>query len=572
MSTTPLLLLLDGVLSQDRNQTTVAMKQIQDMVPLRIEESPLRSAEALARVLHVLMESHPHLASVPSGRDQSLPLHFAASIGNIQVAASLLDRYPHAASTPNSKGKIPLHYAAREGRTNMVVFLLQRTPQTAQIRSTKDKLPLHFAAGDGHSDVVRALLRVHPRGASCPSGKGKLPLHFAARWGHIGVAQALLEIHPASVATLDWEGCLPLHDAAREGQLEMAKLLVERYPPSLSTANLRGEIPLFPAIRSGNVSLVVYLLQAWPRGGKDVLTTIRGEDAVEAWDETILELCLRGAVENFTGCVLFQDRTSSSLVPSWQRDYDGIHAHPDLDTTAPLATLSSLHEQNGYLRPSSPPSMNPILDINVPRCKSPILEELQDDGEKRKKRSSSSSDGVGNKRVRSGSIGEEDDFVPLKPLRIRPFVHLHAAIECGASSHVLACLLRRYPDQIQQADGLGQYPLHVAVANCRKEDEMELLLNGILKPFPHACQQRDWQGRLPLHVALMSRADGRIIQALLESNPSSGVENCGVADHRFTNKLPIYMGTEYECDLGSLYALLRGDPSVIQSWKCEPMH
>ena len=39
---------------------------------------------------------------------------------------------------------------------------------------------------------------------------------------------------------------------------------------------------------------MVYLLQAWPRGGKDVLTTIRGEDAVEAWDETILELCLRG--------------------------------------------------------------------------------------------------------------------------------------------------------------------------------------------------------------------------------------------------------------------------------------
>ena len=249
-------------------------------------------------------------------------------------------QYPAAASTPNTKGKIPLHYAAREGRSDMVAYFLYATPYTAKIASKKKKLALHFAAGDGHTDVVQQLLRVYPEGASLPSAKGKLALHFAARWGHMQIASDLLFLHPEGVRCVDWDGSLPLHDAAREGQVVMSKFLIERYPIGLSIANIRGEIPLFPAVRSGNVNLVILYLQGWAMGGMHILKAVSADDNIHDWDWNIVELCLRGAVENFSDCPLLEgkeppavcctvargdslsglDATASSLSASWVLD------------------------------------------------------------------------------------------------------------------------------------------------------------------------------------------------------------------------------------------------------------
>ena len=626
-STTPLLLLLDGILSQDESQARLATSQMARLVPSLAHEIPkgvnhdgndessastsavlpwLRSTERLARLIRHLMEAFPRLASVPSEHDGSLPLHFAASIGNVQVARLLLENFPGAASQPNSKGKIPLHYAAREGRTNMVVYLLEATPHTAQIQSKKRKLALHFAAGEGHTDVVRALLRVHPEGASLTSGKGKLPLHFAARWGHLRTAQELCNIHPESVSSLDWEGSLPLHDAAREGQLEMAKFLVDAHPQGLSTSNIRGEIPLFPAIRSGNVELVVQLLRAWPRGGKHILQTIRSEDSVHEWDEQILTLCLRGAVENFTGCSLITPQDVVKHRCHQQQDLSSptspVHSSvstrngklPPTDISSPNKALSgfplsdqqgssvsdlvALHNQAGH-RPQTPP----MLEITLPRSKSPILEGL---GSRKKRSSSSATTGGSSKRPRrdrdATSVGYDDDH-KIQTMFSSPFYHLHAALECGATHPVIEHLLKQYPEQVKQRSGLGQFPLHLAVSNCRHNAEaaeetssssdgrtsidriVDLVLSGILKKFPEAASMRDVYGRLPLHSALMSRADTRVIENLLSANPSSGIEPCGVMRPiMFADALPIVMATEYDCDLGTVYALLRGDPGVIR--------
>ena len=622
VSTTPLLLLLDGILSQDESQARRATSQMVDLVPSLAHEFPenvndgaeassssvlswLRSTERLTRVIRRLMEAFPRLASVPSKHDGSLPLHFAASIGNVQVARLLLENFPAAASQPNSKGKIPLHYAAREGRTNMVVYLLQATPHTAKILSKKRKLALHFAAGEGHTDVVRALLRVHPEGASLTSGKGKLPLHFAARWGHLQTAQELCDVHPESVSSLDWEGSLPLHDATREGQLEMAMFLVEAYPHGLRTANIRGEIPLFPAIRSGNVELVVQLLRSWPRGGKHILQTIRAEDNVHEWDDQMLTLCLRGAVDNFTGCTLIKPcdvlehryqsiesklapsspaSASTASVPSNEcTDLDMPTAFRQCPYTkqqeASISSHCAFQTKVGY-RPQTPP----MLEITLPRSKSPILEGLGS----RKKRSSSNMTEVGSsKRPRYDSdttlANDEEERKPKRrTVFSRPFYHLHAALECGAAYPVIEYMLKQHPEQLKQRDGLGQLPLHLAVSNCHGtspvEEEVEsssstdgdaiidLVLDGVLKPFPEAAKMRDVYGRLPLHSALMSRADTRVIETLLSFNPSSGVQPCGVMrPATLADTLPIIMAAEYGCDVGTVYTLLRGDPGVIRA-------
>ena len=621
VSTTPLLLLLDGILSQDESQARSATSQMVDLVPSLGLEFPekfndgaeasssavlpwLRSTERLTRVIRRLMEAFPLLASVPSKHDGSLPLHFAASIGNVHVARLLLENFPAAASQPNSKGKIPLHYAAREGRTNMVVYLLQATPHTARIQSKKRKLALHFAAGEGHTDVVRALLRVHPEGASLTSGKGKLPLHFAARWGHLQTAQELCKVHPESVSSLDWEGSLPLHDATREGQLEMANFLVEAYPHGLRTANIRGEIPLFPAIRSGNVELVVQLLRSWPRGGKHILQTIRAEDNVHEWDDQILTLCLRGAVDNFTGCTLIKPRDvlehryqsiESKSAPSSPESASTASSpsnecsNLDIPTVCKQCPYAKQQEasisSHGAFQVGCRPQTPPMLEITLPRSKSPILEGL---GSRKKRSSSNMTEGGSSKRPRydsdTTSANDEEEWKrKRRTVFSRPFYHLHAALECGAAYPVIEHVLKQHPEQLKERDGLGQLPLHLAVSNCHctspVEEEVEssssadgdaiidLILDRVLKPFPEAAKMRDVYGRLPLHSALMSQADTRVIETLLSFNPSSGVQPCGVMrPATFANALPIVMATEYGCDVGTVYTLLRSDPGVIRAF------
>jgi ankyrin repeat protein len=570
VTASPLLLLLDSILSQDEARTSQALAQIQAIVPLMkpwSEDNPMRSAVALESIVQTLMKHQPQLAQIASKHDSSLPLHFAASIGNIRVAHLLLEQFRDAASTPNSKGKIPLHYAAREGRTDMVIFMLQRVPRTASILSKKGKLALHFAAGDGHVEVVRALLGTHPKGAILPSRKGKVAIHFAARWGNLTIAKDLVGVSPDCVSMLDYDGSLPLHDACREGQLEMAKFLVERHPQGLSHENIRGETPLFPAVRSGNMDLCVYLLKAWPKGGKHVLQRICEEDNVQNWEKELLDLCLRGAVNNVTDYALAQDTAAAAQQPWSEDETHTSDPSSECSATPPPADPVKPSSDDPATLPLADPVLTPILDITIPRSKSPILEE---GGSRNKKRYNTGSDDGSHKRARRGSCAEDDPLSSLEAATSHPlFFQIHAALECGATAPVLECVLDRHSDQqLQAMDDLGKLPLHVAVEHCNQN--VNLVVDRIWKPYKEACSQRDFLGRLPLHLALQHRADCRIVQVLLESNPCSGVEHCEMVDTRFIDKLPLEMATESDCDLSTVYMLVRGDPSVINYW--QPRH
>ena len=591
---TPLLLLLDGILSQDEQGTDTALRQIEKLDPafqylqsIQTDsitgpsssseyESPLRSASALEEIVRRLLAIDPCLAAVASESDGSLPLHFAASIGNIKVAALLLDHHRDAALTHNTKGKIPLHYAAREGRTEMVSFLLRLVPLCASTLTKKGKLALHFASGEGHTEVVRDLLRVYPAGAILPSKKGKIALHFAARWGHVDIARDLCRIYPACIHTLDYDGSNPLHDATREGQFEMAKFLVERYPPVMHKSNIRGEIPLFAAIRSGNVPLCAFLIRSWPESGKQVLQVISDPDDVSSWKPAVLNLCLRGAVSNFT-----------DMSPQ-ERGYTDDHARSIIDrilninaetnsTNKPHQLFSdrwthitdhSCNEES-FASPQRPP---PDSDNLVPRSKSPILEL---DGCKKKR---SSSDGINCiKRQRQGSMDENDNEEGdkescancsyKKTLEKNTFYQVHAALECSATTNVLECVLERYPEQHSIQDDYGRLPLHIAISHCRSNGSVDFILERIWKPHQDFSFRRDFFGQLPLHLALVTRADSRLVRKLLDAFPSSGVEQCQVVGEQFSHMLPIHMAISHGCDLSTMFMLIRQDPSIVETWK-----
>jgi ankyrin repeat protein len=408
-------------------------------------------------------------------------------------------QFQEVASIPNKKGKIPLHFAAREGRTEMVRFLLSANPNTAAIPSKKNKLALHFAAGEGHQTIVELLLNTYPEGSLQRSSKGKLPLHFAARWGHLQVAKTLLTLFPDAVRGVDLEGSLPLHDAAREGQVDMARYLFRIYPRGLMTANIRNEIPLFPAVRSGNLDLVIPLIQAWPTGGKFVLKHACVDDNVHHWSSDILELLLRGAVGNFHNCALLEGRQAPALVCG-----------------------------DSVVHPAGADDSDEISDT-------------PNESGSRKRPAVSSAHNRPEKRIRSRRM--PDEFLPL-----------HSALACGANAHVLGHVLDKYSEQVMRPDANGRLPLHVAMKYVRGQDKISVVLNKILRPHPEAALVKDEHGLLPLHVALCHKAEFGLVQPLLDLNPSSGFTPHG---------LPLQMAMAHDCDLSTVYSLLRGDPCAL---------
>jgi len=323
--------------------------------------------------------------------------------------------------------------------------------------------------------------------------------------------------------------------------LEMSRFLVERYPEGLHQENLRGETPLFPAVRSGNDQMVVDFIKAWPPGGKHVLQRVRKDDDVRKWPVHIMNLCLRGAVENFGGLSDNDDDQNALSRPL-------LHFHADMQHSANADGFQSpvaRHQEEQQLQ---------HLHINKTRSKSPTLEEA------RKKRPSNSSDDAPHKRSRQGHI--EDHRRPPRPA-YRTFYQVHAAIACGASPPVVECILNRYPDQIRKVDHLGRRPLHIALCSERSKSFTEIFVNAIWRPFQEACFHHDQFGYLPLHLALMHRADFGILHCLLETNPSSGVEPIVPG----SDVLPLHMALRYECDVSTIFSLLRGDPSIVGVWQ-----
>lgn len=377
-------------------------------------------------------------------------------------------------------------------------------------------------------EIVRQLLELYPEGASTRSAKGKLPLHFAARWGHLEVAKDLLRIYPDGIRGLDSEGSLPLHDASREGQVAMAEYLFRQYPRGLMTANIRQMIPLFPAVTTGNLDLVVPLIQAWPAGGSFVLKHACEDDNVQFWRPDVLELILRGAVGNFTNCSILDGREAPPLCNS----DSAVHSGGDDSSDSECSTGSLTSEEE------------------APKPTGVFGDCLENDKKASKKRPAEpASDRSSKKRARLRRRYHCCEFNPL-----------HSALAAGSNAHVLRHALDLFSDKVTEQDCHGRLPLHVAMEYCQGEESVTLVLEKILKRYPDAATVEDEDGRLPLHVGLVKRANFRLIQGLLEANPASGFTPCGQS-----GKLPIHIAMENNCDLSTLYVLLRGDPCVIGS-------
>ncbi len=125
------------------------------------------------------------LANNPNLRNQkdesgNMPIHFAASNGNLPVVSALVNGIAMVDSG-NNFGLLPLHCAALAGHTNIVAALLKYEKiKTINAKNIHGLTPLHAAIMAGKVDTARLLLD-QGADASVQDERGLTPVHYASQ-------------------------------------------------------------------------------------------------------------------------------------------------------------------------------------------------------------------------------------------------------------------------------------------------------------------------------------------------------------------------------------------------------
>ncbi|KIA75763.1 hypothetical protein HK57_00443 [Aspergillus ustus] len=165
--------------------------------------------------------------------DDALPLHAAASAGDLSRLRALLDsnnhNHNHDPNTPDASGSTPLHMAANAGHWAICRLLLERGALPT-IQNGHDSLPLHLAAKQGHVEIVRLLLECDAT-AGTPTANAKsknqnTPLFYAAARGYAEIVSLLLDNGASSSVSWAPFGENALHVAAAGGHVAVCEGLL----------------------------------------------------------------------------------------------------------------------------------------------------------------------------------------------------------------------------------------------------------------------------------------------------------------------------------------------------------
>lgn len=190
-------------------------------------------------------------------------LHEAASSGNTEACASLIERKPQIVNIVKREIGTALHAAAAGGHAETIkrLIVLGAKPEIEYISYT----PLHLAVSMGRTMAVKALLdnNSDPE-AYQDGGDNPGPLHEACSEGNIEIARSLIQAG-ADVHRHDWEGLQPLHLAADCDDPDLIGLLLDAGADPNMLADGKNRTPLHRAATAGNLRTVKALLT----GGAD---------------------------------------------------------------------------------------------------------------------------------------------------------------------------------------------------------------------------------------------------------------------------------------------------------------
>ena len=238
------------------------------------------------------------------GRLGNMPLHYAASHGDLEMVRILLDCKVDVNalggndSTPIhevSAGSLlptPLNIPPPPGFPQPphipqsfpdVTRLLLEHGADVNARSRYGWTPLH-ASGAGMVEVVRVLLEHGADAFATDTIRGRTPLHSAVYHGETENVRVLLE-HGADAGTKDNDGKTSLHEAAYYAHVEVVRVLLE-HGVNANAEDRQGETPLHRATYNAEVVRVLIehgaYASAEDKRGRTTLHNAAGMGRVES--------------------------------------------------------------------------------------------------------------------------------------------------------------------------------------------------------------------------------------------------------------------------------------------------
>ncbi|VDL77066.1 unnamed protein product [Nippostrongylus brasiliensis] len=186
--------------------------------------------------------------------------------GNNTIALWLLKSFgKDLASLPNNYGIIPLHVAASQGNLEFIKRATKCDPKSVETRDTFGCTPCAYAVQGGSLDTVRYLLETAHAEIGCVSNKGQSLLHIASLCGHDDIVRWLLKRSGSDrrrtvLRLKDGRGNTPLHLAVMNEHLDAVVFLLE-CGADIDAVNSSGFSPQAIAYIRGNQQLADFLAE-----------------------------------------------------------------------------------------------------------------------------------------------------------------------------------------------------------------------------------------------------------------------------------------------------------------------
>jgi uncharacterized protein len=208
----------------------IAAIQAGDVETLRIllEEHPAlasaRDESGVSVIMHALYRKQRDMVDLFLAAQPALDVFEAASLGQGERLAQLLEQNPQSARLSSVDGFTPLHFACFFSQPQIASLLLQHGVDVNAVAQNATKVtPLHSAAAARNLPIVTLLL-THGASPNVRQYGGWTPLHSAAQHGDKGMVEALLK-HGADRAPQSDDGTTPADLARKHGHDQIVNLL-----------------------------------------------------------------------------------------------------------------------------------------------------------------------------------------------------------------------------------------------------------------------------------------------------------------------------------------------------------
>ncbi|KAJ3690588.1 hypothetical protein LUZ61_019752 [Rhynchospora tenuis] len=268
-------------------------------------------------VVNALLE-YKHASA--AGPKKQNALH-AAVLGNPDITSMLLHWRPELAyERDDDSGSIPLHYAASDGDVDVVQEILDRASSAVYIQDKEGWSPLHVAARMCHYSVIELMINRCSDSVELRDNEGRNFLHIVAlHGGRISSSLKNVLYHhgskklakPGNKINLDHRHCLekivherdnngntPLHCASMNGSSDMIKELI-KLGADETLINNDGKTALDYSISQGSVFLMAHSTIALVNRGatfgpqrQDKLDHWKSEGIIEKLSKNLIVVCI----------------------------------------------------------------------------------------------------------------------------------------------------------------------------------------------------------------------------------------------------------------------------------------